>query len=131
MSKVKKQEKKSIFFIEDEVGITVPLKALLEDMGFFVEIIPRINSKLLNTIANKKPDLIFLDILLAGEDGRVFCRHLKENRETKMIPVVMMSAYPNAKESALKAGADQFIEKPFSVHELLEKVDYYLSSSNF
>lgn len=126
MSKTKKEQKKSILLIEDEIGITTPLKALLEEMGFYIEVITRINTKLLKMISENKPDLIFLDILLSGKDGRLFCRTLKDNKETKKIPIVIMSAYPNAKPSALNAGADEFIEKPFNIHDILDCVKRYI-----
>jgi CheY-like chemotaxis protein len=68
------------------------------------------------------PDLILLDIWMAGVSGLDVCRHLKARQDTKHIPIVMFSAYPNASSSALEAGADDFIEKPYSMDDMLAMV---------
>lgn len=64
------------------------------------------------------PDIIILDILLSGVDGRDLCRELKSNPQTQDIPIVMFSAYPNMQKPALEAGADAFISKPFAWRDL-------------
>jgi CheY-like chemotaxis protein len=72
------------------------------------------------------PDLILLDVLLSGKDGREIVKHLKSQEETRHIPVIMFSAHPNAEKTAQAAGADDFIAKPFEMDELLAKVAHYL-----
>lgn len=66
------------------------------------------------------PDLIFLDISLAGKDGREVARELKGDKRTKHIPIVILTAYPNADELAKEAGADDFLSKPFELVRLWE-----------
>lgn len=68
------------------------------------------------------PDLIILDVLLSGTDGRSICRQLKQDTATENIPIIMISAHPSAKDSITQCGADSFVAKPFSVNELLGKV---------
>lgn len=75
----------------------------------------------------KVPDLIILDMLLTGGDGRHLCKQLKENPLTRGIPVVMISAYPYAEEMCKKAGADDFLIKPFAVNQLISMLKKNLS----
>lgn len=68
------------------------------------------------------PDVIILDLLLSGKDGRHICLELKNVPLLKSIPVIMMSAHPGANISAKKAGANDFIAKPFEIDNLLETI---------
>ncbi|HEY0433723.1 MAG TPA: response regulator, partial [Chitinophagaceae bacterium] len=56
-------------------------------------------------------------------NGTDLCHQLKTDPATTHIPVIMISAHPNAKEICLKAGADEFIPKPFDMHDILSKID--------
>ena len=117
----------SLLLIEDEGGITTPLKLFLEDMGFKVSVIGEIEKDTHDLIAKERPDLIFLDMFLSGNDGKVLCRQIKNDERTKTIPVVMMSAYPNAKEASMSSGADGYMEKPFSISDFLEYIERFVS----
>jgi len=68
-------------------------------------------------------DLIIMDMLLSGVNGTDLCVDLKKNPATSRIPVIMISAHPNAKEICLEAGADEFISKPFDMNDILSKID--------
>ncbi len=70
-----------------------------------------------------KPDLVVLDIWMSGDDGRDICRELKSCESTKNIPVLMVSASRDIRKSALAAGANDFLEKPFDMNVLLNKID--------
>lgn len=67
-----------------------------------------------------KPDLIIMDYLNPGLYGAVICRQLKTTVDTKHIPIIMFSVHPIAEDAARKTGAEDFINKPFSINELLE-----------
>ncbi len=71
-----------------------------------------------------RPDLIVLDVVLPGQSGFEFCRHLKENTETDSIPIVMCSTKnTNAdKVWGTMLGADAYIAKPVNQNQLLETV---------
>lgn len=76
-------------------------------------------------IAKKtKPDLIVLDLLMPGKDGFSVCRTLRENFSTNRTPIVILSAKndPLNRIEALRAGADDFVGKPFHPEELLIRV---------
>ncbi|HEX6171027.1 MAG TPA: response regulator, partial [Chitinophagaceae bacterium] len=68
-------------------------------------------------------NLLIIDMLLSGTDGKEICKAIKQHSETKDIPVIMISAHPSAKEICLSAGADDFISKPFDMHEFVSKVN--------
>lgn len=83
----------------------------------------------LNLLKANKPDIILLDVMLGGEDGREICRELKQDNEYKDIPVILISA--NAKNLANYEdfSADGISEKPFNVKELIEKVNRLIPAS--
>jgi CheY-like chemotaxis protein len=76
------------------------------------------------------PNLFILDRQLENSDGLETCRQLKSNEETRDIPVIMISAQPGIGTLAKAAGAEDFIEKPFSITLLLEKIRSILNPKN-
>jgi CheY-like chemotaxis protein len=75
-------------------------------------------------VADVKPDLFLLDILMPGMDGYALCRRLKEDWDTQDIPVLFVSAHDDTDTRLLcyEAGGDDFIQKPFEPAELLGKL---------
>lgn len=108
---------KRILIIDDDEGILEGFQAMLESEGYDVMTSP--DAECLESLSKENfPDLILLDVLLSGLDGRDVCKRLKNNSETKRIPVVMMSAAPGVEQSVL-ACADGFLKKPFEMDEVL------------
>ncbi len=70
-----------------------------------------------------KPDLILLDLMLPGLDGLEICRRLKEDKATKSIPIIMLTAKGEEEDivKGLEMGADDYITKPFSPQVLLAR----------
>ena len=117
------QQAKKILVVDDDPDILDALRFLLEDAGYevkttekgeYAENLPDTNGGL--------PDVIILDVLLSGKDGRLICQKLKSQEDTKLIPIIMISAHPNAKQSVKAVGADDFLAKPFDMDELLAKI---------
>jgi adenylate cyclase len=74
-------------------------------------------------VESERPDLVLLDVLMPGLDGYTVCARLRENEETAVLPVIMVtSSLGEEKARAIEAGADDFIPKPFNHHELLTRV---------
>jgi DNA-binding response OmpR family regulator len=70
-----------------------------------------------------KPDLVLLDVLMPEPDGYAVCRRLREQEETAVLPVIMLTASEGSeKTKAIEAGADDFIPKPFNRDELLTRI---------
>lgn len=117
---------KRIIIVDDDDGILDALEAMLDDMGYTVET-SLDGEALLQLHKDNLPDLILLDVLLSGSDGRDICLRLKKNDSTKHVPIIMISAEPMAAKGAKECGADDFIAKPFSIQELMSKIETYMS----
>ncbi|MEO8861753.1 MAG: response regulator [Ginsengibacter sp.] len=117
-----------ILVVDDDIDILSVMEILLTMKGFEVEVTAK-GENTFPKIKTFKPDLILLDVLISGHDGRTICRTLKSNEETMHIPVIMFSAHPGAAATIAEYGADDFIAKPFDVTNLLKKVNYQLELS--
>lgn len=119
--------KKKIVVIDDDIGILDALQYTLEDAGYevFVSEKGEFAQNLLKD-ASELPDLIILDVLLSGMDGRIICKNLKNNPITKHIPIIMISAQPGADKSTKLVGADGYLAKPFDVADLFDMVKQQL-----
>lgn len=111
---------KKIMIADDDPGIVDAVEMLLEFEGYKVS--STIDGSTVLDMKTELPDLLLLDIWMSGEDGRDICKKLKQTELTKNIPVIMVSASRDIKESALEAGADDFLAKPFEMNELLGKI---------
>ncbi|HZR43995.1 MAG TPA: response regulator [Ktedonobacteraceae bacterium] len=114
-------KQKKILVVDDEPDILEFLQELLKLEGYDVATTDKAEyvEKLHN---DNLPDLILLDVLLSGKDGREIVKHLKSQEETRSIPMIMFSAHPSAEVTVLAAGADDFVAKPFEIAEILEKI---------
>ncbi len=112
---------KKILIVDDDESILDAVCMVLEDEGYEVEITMK-GDETVETVHRVKPDVILLDVLMSGKDGREICKKLKSDPLTKAIPVIMISAHPSAKEGAMSCGADMFLAKPFDTQELIDLV---------
>jgi DNA-binding response OmpR family regulator len=110
-----------ICIVEDDGGIQDILKIILEKAGYLTAIFP--GGEAIMTNDYERPDVFLLDKQLPGIDGLDICKHLKSQDETREIPVIMISANPNIAHLARDAGADDFVEKPFTSAELLGTIE--------
>ncbi|HWH64019.1 MAG TPA: response regulator [Ginsengibacter sp.] len=117
-----------ILVVDDDTDILSVMEILLTMKGFEVEVITK-GENTFPKIETFKPDLILLDVLISGHDGRTICRKLKADKETMHIPIIMFSAHPGAAATIAEYGADDFIAKPFDVTNLLQKVKHQLETS--
>jgi DNA-binding response OmpR family regulator len=118
---------KKILVADDDPDIAEGLKLMLESNGYAVtELGDSGYDEFFRTHTEIPYDLIILDVFLTDTDGRLITRHLKSRKETKHIPVIMISAQADTGKSAKAAGADEFLAKPFNVNELFELVRKYL-----
>ncbi|MFD2284596.1 response regulator [Pedobacter petrophilus] len=116
---------KKILIADDDEGIVDAVTMILEVMGYDVEFTYD-GGTVLDAVKNRQ-DLIMLDIWMSGHDGRDICKLLKNNPEYKEIPILMISASRDIRQSAMDAGANDFMEKPFEMDSLLNKVDLLLN----
>jgi len=111
---------KKIMIADDDPGIVDAIEMLLEFEGY--QVTSTGDGADVLYLKDELPDLLLLDIWMSGEDGRDICKKLKQMDNTKNIPVIMISASRDIKESAMEAGANDFLAKPFEMNELLEKI---------
>jgi CheY-like chemotaxis protein len=116
------KEPPKILVIDDDLGILEALDMLLQEEGYRTEVSTKNGEYVERSIEREPPDLIILDILLSGHDGREICKRLKSDERTRHIPVMLISAHIRAELSAIEAGADAFLAKPFDISDLLDKV---------
>lgn len=118
----------NVMVIDDEESILDAITLVLEDFGHSVHTIFK-GDDAQRKIRQFKPDIIFLDILMSGKDGRDICKKIKEDSQIKNIPIVIISAHPSAHKGAMACGANDFLPKPFETKELLEKIEQFTKPS--
>jgi CheY-like chemotaxis protein len=117
---------KTILIADDNADILDMLTLFLEDCGYQVQ--AATDAASLFAFPHGLPDLLLLDIWLAGRNGGEICRQLKSQQETCHLPILLVSANRETEAIAREAGADSFVLKPFDLDALLEAVEHYLSS---
>jgi len=117
--------KKKILVIDDDEAILEVIKAVLEGEAYNVE--TSSEGSYVFTLRKKElPDLILLDMLLSGEDGKDICKKLKSQGYTHHIPVIILSAHAHIEQDAKDCGADNYLPKPFDIDVLLAVVRKHL-----
>ncbi len=112
-----------ILLVEDEAAQREILAYNLGAEGYVVEQAASGDEALL-MLRESPPDVVVLDWMLPGVSGIEICRQIKARRETRSIPVIMLSARSEEGDRVrgLETGADDYVVKPYSVAELLARV---------
>ncbi len=112
-----------IVIVEDEEALSTLLEYNLTKEGF-TTILAHDGEEGLLCIAEEKPDLVVLDWMLPKVSGIEVCRQLRANRETRNIPVIMLTARAEEADRVrgLETGADDYLTKPFSMNELAARI---------
>jgi CheY-like chemotaxis protein len=116
-------QKKNIFVAEDDPEILSALSALLENAGYHVR--QSTGGQAIVDGNFSRVDLFILDQQMPDIGGLDVCRHLRAQSDTKDTPVIVISAHPKKGNEALSAGANDYLEKPFQIHYLLNLVSKY------
>ena len=116
-----------VLVVDDDPVVLRITKARLQGAGYQVVV----RSEALGTshaIANDKPDVVLLDLNMPGMNGLDVCRELKADERTRDIPVVIMSAQPEAdlKAAVESSGAVGYIEKGTSVDDMVKTLQAHL-----
>jgi two-component system, OmpR family, alkaline phosphatase synthesis response regulator PhoP len=116
-------KKEKILVVDDEEDILELVSYNLTRDGYNV-ICASTGEEGLNTAKSKLPDLVILDLMLPGIDGLDVARGLKGDKNTKNIPIIMLSAKGEEADivTGLELGADDYVSKPFSPRILAARV---------
>ncbi|UAY53082.1 response regulator [Ferruginibacter albus] len=114
-----------ILLLEDNIDMLKMFQMLFKYKGMGLRSVAN-ESCFLKELSKQKPDLIILDILLRDSDGRQICLDLKSNCNTKDIPVIMMSVSPKLLGSCKGICGEDYLEKPFDIKELFDKINLYI-----
>ena len=117
-----------LLLVDDEASLREPLADYLSRQGFVVQ--QACDAQRARALlADQKPDLVLLDIMMPGEDGLSLCRHLIEG---KQLPVIFLTARGEATDRivGLEIGADDYVVKPFEPRELVARIRSVLRRTN-
>ncbi len=112
-----------VLVVEDEPAQREVMAYNLEAEGFVVSR-AETGDEALMLVEEDRPDIIVLDWMLPGVSGIEICRRLKMRRETRGVPIIMVSARSEEVDRVrgLETGADDYVVKPFSLVELMARV---------
>lgn len=116
---------KKILVVDDDYDILDAIKLVLESEGYMVLTISR-GEDTYKKVIEFQPDIILLDVLISGIDGRIICKTLKNDKYAMFKPIIMISAHPSTKIDSFRYGANDFLEKPFEIEELLTMIERHL-----
>jgi len=112
-----------VILVVDDEGVNRKLVVeLLTSRGYRVETASD-GEEAIGKVHATKPDLVLLDVMMPRLDGLQVCRVLKGDEETRLIPVVLLTALASLEDrvAGIDAGADDFLSKPFNAVELLAR----------
>jgi DNA-binding response OmpR family regulator len=121
--------KPSVLLVDDEPNIVLSLEFLMKQAGYDVRI-ARDGDAALQAIRDSTPDLILLDVMTPGRDGYEVCQTIRANPAWRGVKIIMLTAKSREveREKGLALGADDYITKPFSTRELVDRVQRLLGN---
>ncbi|HEY8599022.1 MAG TPA: response regulator [Thermomicrobiales bacterium] len=117
-----------IQIVDDDVGLRDAIAAVLADEGYRVAAMGPAGA--VEAAVADPPDLILLDVLMPGADGRHLCRRLRSARATRATPIVFVSGVPEFALDPFRdhGGAWGYLRKPFGLDELIDTVARHLAA---
>ncbi|MBI3514675.1 MAG: response regulator [Proteobacteria bacterium] len=115
--------RRSVLVVDDEPNIVLSLEFLMSRAGYDVRV-AHDGDTALRLVDERAPDLVLLDIMTPGCDGYEVCERIRANPALRRVKIVMLTAKSRdvEREKAFALGADDYITKPFSTRELVDRV---------
>jgi DNA-binding response OmpR family regulator len=114
---------KKILILDDDQDLLDVLVLLLTESGYKIQTL-RSGEQIFDEIKKFDPDLVLMDVMLAGMDGRLLCRRIKAKPDTHNLPVILISGSHSLSQSKFELGApNDFMSKPFNIDLLIEKIE--------
>ena len=120
---------KTILIVDDEPNIVLSVEYLMKREGYEV-MTANDGQAALEMVSGTKPDLLILDVMMPRKNGFEVCSEIRADPALSGLPILMLSAKGREAEvkKGLSLGADAYITKPFSTHDLVDKVKQLLES---
>ncbi len=121
----------TVLVAEDEPNIVDSLCFLMKQAGFSV-LVARDGDAVLRTMESRVPDLVLLDVMLPRRDGYAVCRAIRDNPAWREVKVIMLTAKGREldRRKGLELGADDYVTKPFSNREIVERAHRLLGDGD-
>ncbi len=114
-----------VLVLDDEQAYTKVMSMVLDEYGF--DPVPANSAEdaweLLDRVT---PDLVLLDVMMPKIDGITFLSDLRAHARLRTVPVLVVTAYTETREKALRAGASGYLNKPFSAQQLRDSIGEFL-----
>ncbi len=119
-----------ILVVDDEPNIVLSLEFLMRQAGFQVRTASD-GEAALAAVAAETPDLVLLDVMMPRKNGYEVCQAIRANPDCKDVRIIMLTAKGREveREKGLALGADDYITKPFSTQEVVERVRELLAET--
>lgn len=121
------EKKGKVLIVDDNEAMLEQEKALLEKTGLEI-VLARSGPEAIKQTYTKKPDLIFLDLMLPGMNGDEVCRFIKNDKELAEVAVIIVTARTDQEsmQRCYRCGCDAYVTKPVTATELLRKLKVVL-----
>lgn len=125
-------DKKYVLIVDDDPDMVETVCMMLENKGFEVgKAYDGIEAE--ESIRQRRPDLLVLDVMMPRKNGYVLCSELKKNQDTKSIPIILLTAVGEAVSSTtyshasgMSTEAEDYISKPVETRDLIESIERLL-----
>ena len=120
---------RKILIVDDEPNIVIALEFLMRRHGFDVRV-ARNGEEALAAVADFRPDVVLLDVMMPAKDGYQVAQKIRANPELKGTKIVMLTAKGRDTEisKGMAVGADAYVTKPFSTRDLVAQIQQVLES---
>jgi len=117
----------SVLVVDDEPNIALSLEYMMKSQGFEVRV-ARDGEAALDALRERAPHVMLLDVMLPKRDGYEVCQTVRATPEWNDVRIIMLTARGRAieQEKGLALGADDYITKPFSTRDVIERVRQYM-----
>jgi DNA-binding response OmpR family regulator len=121
---------RSVLVVDDEANVLLSLEFLMKKAGYDVRT-ARDGEEALAEMRKARPDLVLLDVMMPKRNGFDVCETIRANPDWKDVRVVLLTAKGRdvERKKGLAVGADDYITKPFSTREVVERVSGWLDGA--
>ena len=120
---------RSVLVVDDEPNIVLSLEFLMRQAGYAVRV-ARDGEAALDAVKADPPELILLDVMMPKRDGFDVCQTIRANPDWSKVKIVLLTAKGRdiEREKGMALGADDYITKPFSTREVVDRVKQLLAA---